>query len=142
MLDITVHVDIPALEHLAQVLERSNAIACAMKEKAEEETTPQSAAPAAPLAGAPVEAAEEPEEEPKTEEETPQPAEEPEAKEEPRRGCTIDQVMKAAAQLRDQGKLKAITGMFEEFGIHKLSDLKGEKIEEFAERLRGLGAAL
>lgn len=138
MLDITVHVDIPALEHLAQVLERSNAIACAMKEKAEETTTPQPAAPAAPLAGEPEEAAEE---EPKTDEE-PQPAEEPEAKEEPKRGCTIDQVMKAAAQLRDQGKLKAITGMFEEFGIHKLSDLKGEKIEEFAERLRGLGAAL
>lgn len=137
MLDITVHVDIPALEHLAQVLERSNTNACAMKEKAEE-TTPQPAAPAAPLAGEPEEA---PDEELKTEEE-PQPAEEPEAKEEPKRGCTIDQVMKAAAQLRDQGKLKAITGMFEEFGIHKLSDLKGEKIEEFAERLRGLGAAL
>ena len=140
MLDVTVHVDIPALEHLARVLERSNAISCAMKKKAKEETTPQPAAPAAPLAEAPVEA-EETEEEPKTEEE-PQPAEEPEAKEEPKHGCTIDQVMKAAAQLRDQGKLKAITGMFEEFGIHKLSDLKGEKIEEFAERLRGLGAAL
>ena len=138
MLDITVHVDIPALEHLAQVLERSNAIACAIEDKVEEKTTPQPAAPAAPLAREPEEAAEE---EPKTEEE-PQPAEEPEAKEEPKRGCTIDQVMKAAAQLRDQGKLKAITGMFEEFGIHKLSDLKDEKIEEFAERLRGLGAAL
>ena len=142
MLDITVHVDIPALEHLAQVLERSNTIACAIEDKVEEKTTPQPAAPAAPLAGEPEDTPEEAaEEEPKTEEE-PQPAEEPEAKEEPKRGCTIDQVMKAAAQLRDQGKLKAITGMFEEFGIHKLSDLKGEKIEEFAERLRGLGAAL
>ena len=133
MLDITVHVDIPALEHLAQVLERSNAIACAIEDKVEEKTTPQATEEETTPQAA--------EEEPKTEEE-PQPAEEPEAKEEPKRGCTIDQVMKAAAQLRDQGKLKAITGMFEEFGIHKLSDLKGEKIEEFAERLRGLGAAL
>ena len=54
----------------------------------------------------------------------------------------LDAVQRAAAQMRDQGKLKAVTDMFPEFGITKLSDLKGEKLAEFAGRLREMGAAL
>lgn len=51
-------------------------------------------------------------------------------------------VQKAAAEMRDQGKLGAVTGMFGEFGIKKLSDLKGEQLQAFAERLRKMGAKL
>lgn len=55
---------------------------------------------------------------------------------------TLDQVQRAAAQLRDAGKLNQVTGMFGEFGIKKLSDLKGDALQGFAERLRQLGAKL
>lgn len=55
---------------------------------------------------------------------------------------TLDAVQRAAAQLRDAGKLNQVTGMFGEFGIKKLSDLKGDALQGFAERLRGLGAKL
>ena len=55
---------------------------------------------------------------------------------------TLEQVQRAAAQLRDAGKLPAVTAMFPEFGIKRLSDLKAEQLPEFAERLRGLGAKL
>lgn len=53
---------------------------------------------------------------------------------------TLDAVQRAAAELRDQGKLKAVTDLFPEFGIKKLSDLKGDKLGEFAGRLRQMGA--
>ena len=55
---------------------------------------------------------------------------------------TLDAVQKAAAQMRDEGKLKAVTDMFPEFGIKKLSDLKGDKLQAFGERLRKMGAKL
>lgn len=55
---------------------------------------------------------------------------------------TLGAVQKAAAELRDQGKLKAVTGLFPEFGINKLSDLKGDKLTEFAGRLRQMGAKI
>lgn len=64
-------------------------------------------------------------------------APEPGKAEEP---VTLDQVQRAAAQLRDAGKLKAVTDMFPEFGIKKLSDLKDAKLALFAERLKKLGA--
>ena len=56
--------------------------------------------------------------------------------------ATLDAVQRAAAQMRDDGKLKAVTDMFPEFGIKKLSDLKGDQLQAFAERLRAMGAKL
>ena len=53
---------------------------------------------------------------------------------------TLEAIQLAAAQMRDQGKLKAVTDLFPEFGIKKLSDLKGEKLQTFGERLRAMGA--
>ena len=53
---------------------------------------------------------------------------------------TLEGIQLAAAQMRDQGKLKAVTDLFPEFGIKKLSDLKGEKLQDFGERLRAMGA--
>lgn len=56
--------------------------------------------------------------------------------------ATLADVQKAAAQMRDEGRLNQVTGMFGEFGIKKLSDLKGDALQKFAERLRGLGARI
>ena len=55
---------------------------------------------------------------------------------------TLDGVQRAAAQMRDEGRLKAVTDMFPEFGIKKLSDLKGDALQAFGERLRGMGAKI
>jgi hypothetical protein len=55
---------------------------------------------------------------------------------------TLDAVQRAAAQMRDDGKLKAVTDMFPEFGIKKLSDLKGDQLQKFGDRLREIGAKI
>lgn len=60
----------------------------------------------------------------------------------PAPAATLEAVQRAAAQLRDAGKIKAVTALFPEFGIVKLSDLKPEQLATFAERLRGMGAKL
>ena len=131
MMEITLHVDIPALDRLARALEDRQA---GQVEKVAVTTLPATEAPQA--------ATEAPQETVET-----APAEEPAAKDEPKEepktaAYTLDQVQRAAARMRDQGKLGAVTGMFDEFGIKKLSDLKGEKLQEFAGRLIGLGASL
>lgn len=131
MMEITLHVDIPALDRLARALEGRQV---GQVEKTAVTTLPAAEAPQA--------ATEAPQETVET-----APAEEPVAKEEPKEepktaAYTLDQVQRAAARMRDQGKLGAVTGMFDEFGIKKLSDLKGEKLQEFAGRLIGLGASL
>lgn len=58
------------------------------------------------------------------------------------KAATLADVQKAAAQMRDEGRLNQVTGMFGEFGIKKLSDLKGDALQKFAERLRGMGAKI
>ena len=73
----------------------------------------------------------------------PEPAPDPEPKPETKKPTvTLDAIQRAAAELRDQGKLKAVTGLFPEFFIRKLSDLTPEKLEPFADRLREMGAKL
>lgn len=64
----------------------------------------------------------------------------PEGKAQEAESVTLEAIQLAAAQMRDQGKLKAVTDLFPEFGIKKLSDLKGEKLQAFGERLRAMGA--
>ena len=64
----------------------------------------------------------------------------PEGKAQEAEPVTLEAIQLAAAQMRDQGKLKAVTDLFPEFGIKKLSDLKGEKLQAFGERLRAMGA--
>ena len=75
----------------------------------------------------------------------PQPTEKPTAPAAPAPATpavTLDAVQRAAAQMRDDGKLKAVTDMFPEFGIKKLSELKGDALQAFAERLRAMGAKI
>ena len=75
----------------------------------------------------------------------PEPAEKPTAPAAPApatTAVTLDAVQRAAAQMRDDGKLKAVTDMVPEFGIKKLSDLKGDQLQTFGERLRAMGAKI
>lgn len=74
---------------------------------------------------------------PKQAEVKPQEATAPKAPE-----VSMDALQRAAAQMRDEGKLQAVTGLFPEFGIRKLSDLKDDKLTEFAARLRAMGATI
>lgn len=55
---------------------------------------------------------------------------------------TLADLMRAAAALRDEGKLQAVTGLFPQFGVKKLSDLKGDQLGEFAAHLRKMGAKI
>lgn len=55
---------------------------------------------------------------------------------------TLEAVMRAAAGLRDAGKLPQVTALFPEFGIQKLSDLKPDQLPGFAAKLRELGARI
>ena len=126
MMDITLHVDIPALDRLAKAMELYTAVQKAAAESLTERSEPQP------------EPKPEPQPEPK-----PEPAPEPAPEPKPAQAYyTLDQVQRAAAQLRDQGRLKAVTDLFPEYGIKKLSDLDGDKLQAFAERLVGLGATL
>lgn len=58
------------------------------------------------------------------------------------KAVTLADVQRVAAQMRDEGKLSQVTGMFKEFGINKLSDLQGNALQKFAGRLRGMGAKI
>lgn len=58
----------------------------------------------------------------------------------PTTNVTLADIQKAAAQMRDEGRLAQVTGMFGEFGIKKLSDLKGDALQKFAAKLREMGA--
>lgn len=53
--------------------------------------------------------------------------------------ATLADVQQACARLRDAGKMAEVKGLFPEFGIKKLSDLKGQdQLAAFAERLKKL----
>lgn len=143
-MSITMTIEIPALDRLCGILESrdkselvkqiEDEIVRKMKEAVE------SGAPKPTFEEVPSEHQEGPQEPPKpkstkksTAPAAPEPAPSP---------VTLDAVQRAAAQMRDEGKLKAVTDMFPEFGIKKLSDLKGDTLQAFADRLRDMGATL
>lgn len=133
---IIIQVQIPALDRLCGLIEAGKVPQPAPMIRMHQEPAPK-AAPA-PVQPAP----EPPREAPAP---VPEPAPEPaQAVTEPPKApaATLDAVQRAAAQLRDEGKLKAVTDMFPEFGIKKLSDLAGDALQAFAGRLREMGAAL
>lgn len=57
---------------------------------------------------------------------------------------SLEALMKAAADLRYEGKLGQITALFPKYGIQKLSDLAGhsDKILSFAAEMREMGARI
>lgn len=157
-MEFMIRVEIPALDRLCDLMENRTPWPGESKEALQEavqqvaaQTSPEpqteTVARAAEQSGLEptpateaVRAAQEPPEAP----ETPAPEPKPTANPEPPKGAavTLDAVQRASAELRDDGKLKAVTDMFPEFGIKKLSDLSGDKLQAFAERLRKMGATL
>lgn len=130
---MTLNVNIPALDRLCDLLEKQGGLTVPgeLVTTVEQTTTVELAAP---------EPREAPQEPPK-----PEPINVPPVAEAPKpapKPVDVPAIQRAAAELRDQGKLKQVTDMFDEFGIKKLSDLKGEQLQAFAERMRGLGARL
>ena len=145
-MSLSMTIKIPALDRLCAWLEsRDKAgiveaieaeIVAKLKEAAEAGTLEKAAkAPEPETAPAPRKAAKEPPKQEPTEKPTAPEAPTPEAS-----PVTLDGVQRAAAQMRDAGKLKAVTDMFPEYGIKKLSDLKGDALQAFGGRLRGMGA--
>ena len=144
---MTMTIEIPALDRLCTILEElKEEIIAQLKANATKKGAPRpelkEVSPPAdpPAAQAAPEGQKGPQEPPKPaptnvlpEPEAPKPAAAP---------ATLAAVQSAAAQMRDAGKLKAVTDMFAEFGIAKLSDLKGDALQAFAERLRAMGAKL
>ena len=58
------------------------------------------------------------------------------------KGITLTGIQKAAAQMRDEGKLQSVKDLFPAFGIRKLSDLKDDQLAAFAGKLREMGAKI
>lgn len=145
-MSLNMTIEIPALDRLCAWLEsRDKAgiveaieaeIVARLQQAAEAGTLEKAAkAPEPETAPAPRKAAKEPPKEKRTEKPAAPEAPTPEAS-----PVTLDSVQRAAAQMRDAGKLKAVTDMFPEYGIKKLSDLKGDALQAFGERLRRMGA--
>ena len=132
-------VKIPALDRLCGILEGWGKAAPAAVQAVQEVTRKVTAPEGQKGPQEPPKAAVEqvPAPEPKQAETKPQETTAPKAPE-----VTMDALQRAAAQMRDEGKLQAVTGLFPEFGIRKLSDLKDDKLIEFAARLRAMGATI
>lgn len=141
---ITLTIEIPALDRLCNWLESRDktdllgAIESEIVQKIKEAA--ESGVPRPKFDAPAQEPQKAPQEPPK-----PEPTEKPTAAAEPAPATpavTLDAVQRAAAQMRDDGKLKAVTDMFPEFGIKKLSDLKGDQLQKFGDRLRTMGAKI
>ena len=144
MIQMTMTIDFPALDRLCDWLENrdktdlvgaiENEIVEKLKEAAE--------------GGVPRPKLDAPAQEPRKASQAPQ---KPETTEKPTApaapapaapAATLEAIQRAAAQLRDQGKLGDVTALFPEFGIKKLSELKGDQLQSFGERLRAMGAKI
>lgn len=137
---IEITVNIPALDHFAQVLEgRDLAVLVDNFHRELNERLDQLAqhrVEAATTAVAPVK----PEPEP-TPAPDPEPAQEtPSAPSEP--APDMAAIRNACAALRDAGKLPAVQALLKETGAKNLSSLKPEQLPAFAAGLRELGAKL
>ena len=150
MAELSLTVKIPALDRLCDWLEKGATVnVSAAPVLAEVPATPKAKAS---KAKATPEAPEGPKQPPEPEPaQVSAPAPEPTKPEAPaspapaqEKKVTVDQAQLAAAELRDQGKLNAVLAMFPEFGIEKISDLKGRDadLQTFAARLRQLGATI
>ena len=140
MSNITITVDIPALDRLCGWLESRERASIVQQIEDEIVAKLHEAAGDGTLAKAAKAAKEEKAEETKAPE---KPAEAPEkpAKAEPTKesSVTLSSVQQTCARLRDAGRLAEVKALVPEFGIKKLSDLKNEEqLAAFAVRLKTL----
>lgn len=136
---IEITVNIPALDHFAQVLEgRDLAVLVDNFHREMEERLDQLARHRVETATTAV-VPSKPEPEP-----APAPAPEPaqEAPTEPEPPVNLADIRNACAALRDAGKLPAVQALLKETGAKNLSSLKPEQLPAFAAGLRELGAKL
>lgn len=165
-LTVKINVEIPALDRLCAVLEKRPVTVCLGAElgtkeetgttssvsafgaatfprgegsQMEAETVPEKTPEPEPKPKPKPEPKPEPAPEPKPE---PKPEPVPEPVPEPKPAVTLGAVQRAAAALRDAGRLADVKALFPEFGIRKLSDLQGAQLDAFAERLREMGVKL
>ena len=147
MAELTFTLQIPALDRLCDWLEKGATVNVnSAPVLAEVPETPAPKARKATKAETAPEAPEGPKQPPKAEPvqvptQEPAPAK-PEPVASPAPALTVNDLMRAAAALRDQGQLAAVTGLFPQFGIKKISDLKEDQLGEFADHLRKLGAQI
>lgn len=140
-IDITVH--IPALDHLAQVLEGRDLVALVDNfHKELDERLDKLARHRVEAATAAVEPSKpEPDPTPALTQTPPQEA--PSAPTEPAQPTPdMGAIRNACAALRDAGKLPAVQALLKETGAKNLSSLKPEQLPAFAAGLRELGATL
>lgn len=147
MAELTFTLQIPALDRLCDWLEKGATVnVSASPVLAEVPETPAPKAKKAAKAETASEAPEWPKQPPKAEPvqvPTQEPAPtQPEPVASPAPALTVNDLMRAAAALRDQGKLAAVTGLFPQFGIKKISDLAEDQLGEFADHLRKIGAKI
>lgn len=148
MAELTFTLQIPALDRLCDWLEKGATVNVSASPVLAEvpETPAPKAARKAEKAKTALEAPEGPKQPPKAEPvqvptQDPAPTQ-PEPVASPAPALTVNDLMRAAAALRDQGQLAAVTGLFPQFGVKKLSDLKEDQFCEFADHLRKLGAQI
>lgn len=135
MMEITMTIQIPALDRLCAILEGydksqvvqqvEDEIVRKLKEAAE------GGVPRPTFEEVPAD-----EEHPWKDEAKPESA--PEAKP---AAVTLADVQRACAALRDAGRKDDVRALFPEFGIRKISDLKDDQMAAFAARLEKLGGA-
>ena len=139
---IEITVNIPALDHFAQVLEgRDLAVLVDNFRQELNERLDQLAQHRVEAATVTVEPVK-PEPEP-TPAPAPEPVQEaPSAPSEPEPPVNLADIRNACAALRDAGKLPAVQALLKETGAKNLSSLKPEQLPAFAAGLRELGAKL
>lgn len=147
MAELTFTLQIPALDRLCDWLEKGATVNVSSAPVLVD--VPETPAPKAKKAAKTETAPEAPEwpKQPPKAEPVQVPAQEPapvqpEPVASPAPALTVNDLMRAAAALRDQGQLAAVTGLFPQFGIKKISDLKEDQLGEFADHLRKLGASI
>ena len=146
-MELSINVNIPALDRLCDWLEKGATVNVnSAPTLVDVPETPAPKARKAAKAETASEAPEGPKQPPKAEPvqvptQEPAPAQ-PEPVASPAPALTVNDIMRAAAALRDQGKLAAVTGLFPQFGVKKLSDLQEDQLGEFADHLRKLGATI
>lgn len=146
-MELSIKVNIPALDRLCDWLEKGATVnVSASPVLVDVPETPAPKARKAAKAETALEAPEGPKQPSRAElvqvpAQEPAPAQ-PEPVASPAPTVTLEDLMRAAAALRDEGKLQAVTGLFPQFGVKKLSDLKENQLNEFADHLRKIGAKI
>lgn len=135
---MTITVEIPALDRLCAILENRDKSVMAQEIEdeivAKLEEAAKGGAPKPEFKEVPVT-----DDHPWKDEAKPAPEPAPEPEKPAPTSVALADIQQACARLRDAGKMAEVKGLFPEFGIKKLSDLKSaDQLAAFAARLKKL----